>query len=481
MRSALPVAAGVRSAVLACCVASGLTAIAGPVRLPEGMAEAAEKAVAFISAEGYRTVGVLKFRVRKQGADVGGTVGTINRDLAAQLETALVIKRRQPATFVLLADASDTAAATPGAGDATAEARERLFAARYRPAWGDAADTVAADAFITGMAEVDRDLESMRVVLLAIDRSGSVPREIAAFDAAVEPALLGPLGESFVSRGMLNAGLPRIGRQEGPLGETGPGGAADNHIHETGITGNAASIRDGDKPHPLADSSSPVTLAVAYDGKEVPLEFRGGRAFVPEPKEGQKVTLTVRKRSRDNRQIGVVLKVNGENTAMRERLPDLHCYKWILSDRVPSVIVRGYQVDRETIQPFTVLSGDASQRREFDYGADVGSISVTVFDDESAGQPAAVSPGSLAGQRSAADVAMLDRGIRIDSVARNQTPQQLREALVRGGVASETRGLIVEGDKTERRNLDLVEFKPVPTPAMVGVVTYYEPRKKDVQ
>jgi hypothetical protein len=477
MRSFRPVEVSVWTALLGFCSLAGLPAPAEAVRLPEGMAEAAEKAVAVINSEGYGNVGVLKFRVQKQGADIGGTVGTINRDLAAQLETALVIKRRQPATFVLLADASDTAAATPGASDATPEAREKLFAARYRPAWGDAADTVAADAFITGLAEVDSHLKSMRVKILAIARSGSSPREIASFDAVVEPALLGPLGESFVSRGMLNANLARIGRKEGASSGNVADGGADSHIHE--IAANSESIRDGDTPHPLSDANSPVTLTVAYDGKEVPLEYRDGRAFVPEPREGQKVTLTVRKRGRDGRQIGVVLKVNGENTAMRERLPDLHCYKWILSDRFSSVTVRGYQVDRETIQPFTVLSGDASQRREFDYGADVGSISVTVFDDESSVQPAMVSPGSLAGQRSAADVAMLDRGIRIDSVAHNQTPQQLREALVRGGVASETRGLIVESDKTERRDLDLVEFKPVPTPVMVGVVTYYEPRGKD--
>jgi|694.fasta_scaffold37082_2 hypothetical protein len=459
-----------------------LPAAAGTGRLPEGMAEAAEKAVAFINAQGYGNVGVLKFRVQKQGADVGGTVGTINRDLAAQLETALVIKRKQPATFVLLADASDTAAAMPGAGDATPEAREKLFAARYRPAWGDAADTVAADAFITGFAEVDSTLTSMRVKLLAVDRSEGGPREIAAFDAVVEPALLGPLGESFASRGMLNAGLGRIGRQEGGSDGSGSGETAESHIRP--IAANAASIRDGDKPHPLADSSSPVTLTVAYDGKEVPLEYRDGRAFVPEPKEGQKVTLTVRKRNRDGRQIGVVLKVNGENTAMRETLPDLQCYKWILSDRVPFVNVRGYQIDRETVQPFTVLSGDASRQREFDYGANVGTISVTAFDDEASAPPTVAAPASLAGQRSAADIAAvstLERGVRIDSVAANGTPQQLREALVRGSIDSTCRGLIVEGNTTEKRNLDLIEFKPLPIPAMVGVVSYYEPSGKSGQ
>jgi hypothetical protein len=449
-------------------------------RLPEAMAKAAEQVVSFINAEGYGNVGVLKFRVRKQGSEAGETVGTINRDLATQLETALVIKRRQPATFVLLADASDTAAATPGAGEASVEAREKLFAARYKPAWGDASIPVAADAFVTGTVDVDGQLARMRVVLTAIDKKGA-PREITSFDSVIDPALLGPLGESFSTRGMVNAGLPRIPRQEqaSATGVSGAsGGPASDTIYPTSHA--AASVGSGDQPHPLADSAAPVSLIVAYDGKEAPLEFRGGRAFVPEPREGQKVTIAVRKRSaRDGRRIGVVLKVNGENTAMRERLPDLQCYKWILSDAFPAVTVRGYQVDRETIQPFMVLSSDKSREREFDYGADVGSISVTVFDDEASDRPAVAGPGSLAGQRSAADVAMLERGVRIDSVAANGTPQQLREALVRGGIAFDCRGLIVEGDTTEKRNLDVVEFKPVPTPAMVGVVTYYEPRGKD--
>lgn len=320
---------------------------AAAVRLPEGMARAAEQVVAFINAQGYGNVGVLKFRVRKQGSEAGETVGTINRDLATQLETALVIKRKQPATFVLLLDASDTAAATPGAGDATAEARDKLFTARYRPAWGDASNPVAADAFITGVVVVDRELETMRVVVSAIEKQGE-PREIVSFDAVIEPALLGPLGESFSTRGMLNAGLPRIARQEQATGSTASGGPAAGQLHH--VSTDAASISAGDKPHPLADSTAPVTLVVAYDGKESPLEFRQGKAFVPEPGEGQKVTITVRKRKAgDGRRIGVVLKVNGENTAMRERAPDLHCYKWILSDAIPAVTVRGFQVDRETI------------------------------------------------------------------------------------------------------------------------------------
>jgi len=463
-------------AVTLVAAAASRPAAAG-IRLPEAMAKAAEQVVSFINAEGYENVGVLKFRVQKPGSRASETVGTINCDLATQLETAVVIKRRHPATFVLLADASNTAAAAPGAGDTSVEAREKLFAVRYKPAWGDASNPVAADAFVTGTVEVNGRLEMMRVVLTAIDKKGA-PREITAFDSVIDPALLGPLGESFSTRGMLNAGLPRIPRQEQAPVTGVSGGPAPDTIHPASLA--AASVGSGDKAHPLADSTAPVSLVVAYDGKEAVLEFREGKAFVPEPREGQKVTLTVRKRNnRDGRRIGVVLKVNGENTAMRERLPDLQCFKWILSDSIPAVTVRGYQVDRETIQPFVVLTGDKSREREFNYGADVGSISVTVFDDEASDRPAVAGPGSLAGQRSAADVAMLERGVRIDSVAANGTPQQLREALVRGGTPDNCRGLIVEGDTTEKRNLDLVEFKAGPTPAMVAVVTYYEPRGKD--
>jgi predicted methyltransferase MtxX (methanogen marker protein 4) len=114
----------------------------------------------------------------------------------------------------------------------------------------------------------------------------------------------------------------------------------------------------------------------------------------------------------------------------------------------------------------------------------VGTISVTAFDDEASAPPTVAAPASLAGQRSAADIAAvstLERGVRIDSVAANGTPQQLREALVRGSIDSTCRGLIVEGNTTEKRNLDLIEFKPLPIPAMVGVVSYYEPSGKSGQ
>lgn len=440
-----------------------------PQRLTDGVSGAAERAVAFITAQGYGTVGVLKFRVRKPGGAANETVGTFNRDLATQLETALVVKRKQPANFLLVTAASDTAAAIPGAGDATEQARDKLFSGRYRPAWGAAADAVAVDAFVTGVVDVDEGLETMKVTLAAIDRTAAEPREIASFEAAVEPALLAPLGESFTTRGMLNAAMPVVPRKEKPAGQPAP-----SPIQQVSLE--AAQVRDGTKPHPLADPASPVTLAVTYDGVEAPLEFRDGRAFVAEPAAGQKVRIVVRKRTADGRRLGVVLKVNGENTAMRERAPDVLCYKWILSDATPAVAVDGYQVDQERIQPFVVLAADQSQQREFSYGADVGTISVTVFDDEASLAPGGPAPGPATPDPDPPTIALLERGARIDSVALQATPQQLRERLLDGD-ASTSRGLVVAADTTQTSGLQLEEFRPVPVPALVGVITYYDRAK----
>jgi len=443
----------------ACAAVVAATAAAdSPVRLPEGIATAAEEVVKFITAQGYDTVGVLKFRVRKPGGDAGETPGTINRDVTGQLETALVLKRKQGADFLLVAGTSDTAAAIDGASDVTEAGRAKLFAGRYRPAWGDRPQPVAVDAFVTGVIDVSAAYDTMRVSILAFDR-GAAPREVVAFDAAVEPALLAPLGESFQARGLLGGGWPVVPRTEqGPPRVKPP-----------------PATLSGFKPpdrHPLEEADCPAVLEVAYDGVAVPLEFRAGKASVREPREGQKVEFTVRKRNRDGRRIGVVLKVNGENTAMRERAPDLRCYKWILSDANPTVLIRGYQTDRRTVVPFTVLSTAASRSRAFDYGSDVGTISLTVFEDETSAPPQAAGPAERP------DVALLDRGAGIDSVAAQATPQQLRELLL-GTSGSAARGLIVEGGGTEKRAIDLVDFSPLPTPAMAAVVTYYDPAAKD--
>jgi hypothetical protein len=93
---------------------------------------------------------------------------------------------------------------------------------------------------------------------------------------------------------------------------------------------------------------------VRYNGKKVPLELKNGKAFVPEPQEGQTVELGLKQDGSKNR-YGVVLKVNGENTLEKERLPDLTCHKWVLDPGYGPWAIRGYQVG-DVLEKFRVAS-----------------------------------------------------------------------------------------------------------------------------
>lgn len=444
--------------------------------LAEGISALGQKAVAFIDEHGYRNVGVLKFRVQKAGQEVSDRVGTLNTELATQLETALAIYRRTKMGFGVIADASGTAAGIPGASHLTEAGCEKLFSGKYRLAWGTPPETVAADAFIVGVASVAADLRTMDVAIGAVDGSSAAMQKIASVTCQLQPAQLVGIGESFRTRAVMSPGMANVAAKQSASTPPVTSVTPPNPIHQASAS--AANIVKKQEPFPLEASDSPVGVTITYDGTKVPIEIRDGRAFVVEPREGQKVTIKVEKKRRDGKRIGVVLKVNGENTTKRQSDPDLYCWKWILSDATPAVTVRGYHVDSQQIQPFKVLSAAESQRREIDYGADVGVISVTVFGDASAAPEAAVEaarpdPATVAGGKIAPDLALLTRQVRVASVAA-ASPEMLREKLLNSvGGAARDRGLMVPSGATEKSNLSITEFSPYPTPEMSAVISYY--------
>src|SRR5207244_2643341 len=61
------------------------------------------------------------------------------------------------------------------------------------------------------------------------------------------------------------------------------------------------------------------------------------------------------------------------------RDPDLLCRRWILDPGRGPMTVDGYQINAKQKQEFRVLSVQESQAREMNYGADVGTITLTVF------------------------------------------------------------------------------------------------------
>jgi hypothetical protein len=396
---------------------------------------------------GYRNVGVLKFHVKKGAEKTTDSAGTLNMRVADRLEVALVLANDFQHSVGITRGASAVAAGIKGANHMTEEGRLKLFEGRYPLAWGN--KEVAPDAFLTGLVEVDAGLQKMTISIVIFDRKANKLAQIVPlFTASLHATALVEAGESFLLRGLFDDG--QVQKAEAKAVEE------------------AARVRQSRKgdDHPLRDREAPVGLEVRYDGKSVPFEFRDGKAFVAEPKEGQKVVFVLRRKAGGKERYGVVLKVNGENTLYRQRQPDVECSMWVFDAGDPPGAVRGFKTAAKEAEEFTVRSREESKQREVYYGADVGMISFVVFREKRAGaKPKLVTDEEedLAAVYHAAQPAE-----RLDSL------ELLKQRLRENGKAAQTRGLIEPGKKIAAVT-EKVAFDPDPTPVLSAAITYYRP------
>jgi hypothetical protein len=296
------------------------------------------------------TVGVLKFLVAREGRKgLGDSAGTLNALLARRLEVALVLANDQRAPVGILRHASAVAARTPGATHRSKEGREKLFAAAYPLAWGET--QVKADAFVTGIAEVSKDLRALKVTLIAFQRGTNKPVQVGEdLVARLDPGKLVEIGESYLLRDP----------------------SAQDAIRK------AAEVKEGKAAHPLAVPAPPVRLEVLYDGKPTRITHRGGQAFVAEPKVGQKVTFRLSRDATSTR-YGVVLKVLGESCVGRQRQPDLECRRFLFDPGSRPATIDGYSIDGRATEAFRLRARRESAPGEVFYGDEVGTITLAVY------------------------------------------------------------------------------------------------------
>jgi hypothetical protein len=445
-------------------------AVVAPARgaeLEAVMLDRAKDLVKHCQQSGHKTVGVLKFLGAKEGGNLSDNLGTINTLLARRLEVALVLANDPRKPVELIEDASAVAARTPGANHRTPEGRKSLLAAKYKLAWGDPNARVSPDAFLTGLVGVSKDLKTLTVSFLVFDRKSGALRPVPGVaDATVtnRADTLAELGESFTLRGAFDGGKVESGKAKAdPKEKTVSKEKADappaDLPKDMDALQVAADVRDQktDK-HPANDPAAPVKLTVRYGGKPVPIEVRDGKAFIPEPAEGQAVEFVIAKDGTPRR-FGVVLKVNGENTLDKQRLPDAKCRMWVLTNPGEAVAVRGYQLGTDRLETFRVLSAPESKAREVNYGADVGTVTVTVFAE---------------GKEPAPDLA--DNAAEKNAVAAAKLPGEPSksfDSLKAKLLEDANRGLIAEGAQVEGK-VQVVKFTPAPTPVMTLTVIYYK-------
>jgi hypothetical protein len=415
----------------------------------------------------YQTVGVLKFLAAKEGEGrsddpFSDNLGTINTLLARRLEVALVLANDPRNPIGIIDDASAVAAKTPGANHRTPAGRKVLLAGHYKLAWGDSKALVKPDAFLTGFVHVSKDLKTLRVSFCYFDKANKLESVPGVPDAVIanRAAALVELGESFTVRGAFDDGKveakAKPKAKNDPPKETAKNGPPADLPKDKDVIQQAKDVRDQAARHPAEDPNAPVKLTVLYDGKPVKVEVRGGKAFVQEPTAGQRVEFVIAKDA-GAQKFGVVLKVNGESTLDKQRIPDAKCRMWILTDPGESVTVRGYQLGVDRTETFRVLSAPESKAREINYGADVGRLTLTVFPE---------------GKAPAPDLAE-DAAEKNAVAAAELPPSKNFDALKAKLLEDANRGLIVEGAQVEGK-VQVVNFTPAATPVMTLTVIYYK-------
>lgn len=79
------------------------------------------------------------------------------------------------------------------------------------------------------------------------------------------------------------------------MGESFTRDAFYNGQVEQTVLSQEAKVWTEQAPHPSTDRQAAVALEVRYDGRPVPPQLREGKAFLPEPREGQVVELFLRR------------------------------------------------------------------------------------------------------------------------------------------------------------------------------------------
>ncbi len=281
--------------------------------------EEAPKVFKYVKDHGYRTVGVLKFAVKKGNKPASFDAGTLNTKVARSLEHALVLLNDPSKPIGIIQDASQAAARSRGATLRGAKGRRGLMEHTYPVAWES--QPKPPDAFLTGEILVRADLKTLAIAIGLFDRKQ--PDRITEIsrvkDIPMDRNTLAGIGQTFV----LSRGLKHRGARE--LDEA----AADD-----------ASNRDTATANPAQDSDDPVKLQILYDDQPVVLEadpsspgelkaMRTRKA--KDPKEGQKVKFVITNNTQT--QAGVVLAIDGKNTLFAEDLTAKQpgeCTKWIL-------------------------------------------------------------------------------------------------------------------------------------------------------
>jgi hypothetical protein len=297
----------------------------------------ARQLLKLLEKDGYKNVGVLKFGVKKGRDQETVWTDPLNMNLTYGVENALHAQNGAGQLTIINDAPKVIASHKEQVSLSTLDGRERLFGFKYPLAWGGA--SVAADAFVTGVACISPDYRQTTVKFQILDRQTKNVRDVREFTVRTERSILNDICQGFV----VNAGQIRNARlDDDAVAATKPGGP------------------------PLGPEDRPVDLDVYYDNQKQPVEWHAQKVpdfQVPEPRAGQLVQFKLRNRT--SARIAVVLAVNGINTLHLEDVGTeaAGCSKWVLDPGVEYTVANFHHPDNSA-EPIKVLADDESLRSE---------------------------------------------------------------------------------------------------------------------
>jgi hypothetical protein len=448
-------------AVVALLVSGGLAAAEESLNLNRALVREGRRLIEYAKKQKYENVGVLKFLVKKGKGPLTDRAGTLNLDLARRLELALILGLDVAEPVGIIKNASAVAARLQrqkkNVSHLTEEGRKPLFDVEYPLAWGGKKEK--ADAFFSGEAQLSDDLKTIKVVLRCYDKKGD--KEVGRFEAKTVADDLVQSGESFLLRTVV--------RRDRTL-----------RVVKKDATVYADEVKNGKKPHPLLIQKNSdlnvappplVDLEIWYDDKLIEPKFdkNRGTVTIPEPEEGQKVKFVLKRtKAAGDERLGVVLRVNGENSLFREKgKSDLHSSKWILKPTETSLPVKGFQIDADTDEEFTGLSSEESkvQENKVDYDEKLGTISMVVFQVKEG-----IEKNTLTDEQIDA---RLERGDYPEKLSKNAQALQNQIKIS----TPLRRGLIGSGKAGRSKVTEDPSFEAEKVPVESVHITYYKPRR----
>lgn len=427
----------------------------------------------YLKSKKYANVGVVKFLVKKGDAAPSDNVGELNLSLANRLEVAMVLGNPDE-DLGIIQQASKTIVKENNvrANHLTKEGRKAFFTGEYDLAWGPR--KVTANAFVTGLVSIDKDLKQTKILFQVFDKDGELANIGEEVVMETSPRILTEAGYSYALNPEKHADAFAAAKKD--RGNRFPRAVLVDKVVQQEQYGLALANTTLPKPamtELIPYKEGPIKLTILYNGKPQAVDVTGR---VAEPKETDTVTFVIENSTKEA--YAVLLKVNGVNTLFKETTPDTKiCHKWILRPGEKQII-NGFQVDDSKVDSFKVLSPEESVENEVHYGAHAGTFRIACFQGTIVKEDPSIEVNKVREEDQLVRAAIGRGSLDLTDIKAGSLDALKRTLRGREKLGEGARGLVVPGGNGPDKPIEKFYFKyELNDPVSDATIRYYTPKR----